>query len=62
MAAMEGAGGEAAIAQAHTWADSGDAAALAHSVPDIVRLLNSKDAGEAMRAMAEGRQARFSGQ
>ena len=53
---------QAAIAQARTWADSGDAAALAHSIPDIIRLLNSQDASEAMRAMAEGRPARFSGQ
>jgi enoyl-CoA hydratase/carnithine racemase len=53
---------QAAMAQAQTWADSGDAAALARSVPDIVRLLNSRDASEAMRAMAEGRPAMFSGQ
>jgi crotonobetainyl-CoA hydratase len=36
-------------------------AALAHSVPDIIRLLNSRDAAEAMRAMAEGRPPQFSG-
>ena len=52
---------QAAMEQAQTWADLGEAAALNHSVPDIVRLLNSRDAQEAMRAMAEGRQAHFSG-
>jgi enoyl-CoA hydratase len=49
-------------AQAQSWADGGGAAAFAHSVPDIIRLLNSRDAAEAMRAMAEGRAAVFSGQ
>ena len=53
---------QAALAQAQSWADGGDAAAFAHSVPDIIRLLNSRDAAEAMRAMAEGRAAVFSGQ
>lgn len=53
---------QAAMAQAQTWADHGEAAALAHCVPDIVRLLNSRDAKEAMRAMAEGRLPVFSGQ
>jgi enoyl-CoA hydratase len=53
---------QAAMAQAQTWADHGESAALAHSVPDIIRLLNSRDAAEAMRAMAEGRQPIFSGQ
>ncbi len=53
---------QAALAQAQTWADHGEAAALVHSVPDIVRLLNSRDATEAMRAMAEGRPPIFSGQ
>jgi enoyl-CoA hydratase len=52
---------QAAMAQAQTWADQGEAAALAHSVPDIIRLLNSRDAAEAMRAMAEGRTPVFSG-
>jgi enoyl-CoA hydratase/carnithine racemase len=52
---------QAAMAQAQAWADHGEAAALAHSVPDIVRLLNSHDATEAMRAMSEGRAPRFSG-
>jgi enoyl-CoA hydratase len=52
---------QAAMAQAQTWADSGDAAALTHSVPDIIRLLNSRDAAEAMRAAAEGRAPVFSG-
>jgi enoyl-CoA hydratase len=53
---------QAALAQAQTWADDGEAAALAHSVPDIVRLLNSADAREAMRAAAEGRAPVFSGE
>jgi enoyl-CoA hydratase len=53
---------QAAMEQAQTWADHGEAAALTHSVPDIMRLLNSRDAQEAMRAMAEGRPAHFSGQ
>ena len=53
---------QAALAQAQTWANSGDAAAFAHSVPDIVRLLNSRDAAEAMRALTEGRTPEFSGQ
>ena len=53
---------QAALAQAQTSADHGEAAALVHSVPDIVRLLNSRDATEAMRAMAEGRPPIFSGQ
>jgi enoyl-CoA hydratase len=52
---------QAALAQAQSWADGGDAAAFAHSVPDIIRLLNSRDAAEAMRAMAEGRAPSFSG-
>jgi enoyl-CoA hydratase len=52
---------QAALAQAQTWADRGEAAALAHSVPDIIRLLNSRDAAEAMRAMAEGRPPKFTG-
>src|SRR5262249_11243735 len=52
---------QAAMAQAQRWADHGEAAALTHSVPDIVRLLNSRDAGEAMRAAAEGRAPNFSG-
>lgn len=51
---------QAAMQQAQTWADHGEAAALTHSVPDIIRLLNSRDAQEAMRAMAEGRPAHFS--
>src|SRR5436305_5537871 len=46
---------QAMLAQAQSWADSGDAAAFGHSVPDIIRLLNSDDAREAMRAMAEAR-------
>lgn len=53
---------QAAMEQAQTWADHGEATALSHSVPDITRLLNSRDAREAMRAMAEGRPAHFSGQ
>ena len=53
---------QAALAQAQTWADGGEAAALSHSVPDIVRLLNSRDASEAMRAAAEGRVPVFSGE
>jgi enoyl-CoA hydratase len=52
----------AALAQAQTWADHGEAAAFAHSIPDIIRLLNSDDAAEAMRAMTEGRPPNFSGQ
>lgn len=52
---------QAALAQAQTWADRGETAALAHSVPDIIRLLNSRDAAEAMRAMTEGRPPVFSG-
>lgn len=52
---------QAALAQAQSWADKGDAAAFGHSVPDIIRLLNSDDAREAMRAMAEARLPKFSG-
>jgi enoyl-CoA hydratase len=52
---------QAALAQAQTWADAGDAAAFAHSVPDIIRLLNSRDAAEAVRAMKEGRTPVFAG-
>lgn len=52
---------QAAMEQAQTWADHGEATALTHSVPDIIRLLNSRDAQEAMRAMAEGRPPQFSG-
>jgi enoyl-CoA hydratase/carnithine racemase len=52
---------QAALAQAQTWADRGEAAALAHSVPDIIRLLNSRDASEAMRATVEGRPPKFTG-
>jgi enoyl-CoA hydratase len=54
-------GVQAALAQAQAWADHGEAAALARSVPDIIRLLNSRDAAEAMRAMAEQRPPVFSG-
>jgi enoyl-CoA hydratase/carnithine racemase len=53
---------QAALAQAQTWADGGDAAAFAHSIPDIIRLLNSRDATEALRAMTEGRAPSFTGQ
>ena len=53
---------QAALAQAQTWADGGDAAAFAHSIPDIIRLLNSRDASEALRAMTEGRAPSFTGQ
>lgn len=53
---------QAALAQAQTWADHGEAAALARSVPDIIHLLNSRDAKEAMRAAAEGRAPQFSGE
>jgi enoyl-CoA hydratase len=52
---------QAAMAQAQTWANHGEAAALTHCIPDIIRLLNSRDAWEAMQAMTEGRQAHFSG-
>ena len=52
---------QAAMAQAQVWADRGEAAALALAVPDIVRLLNSRDAAEAMRAMSEQRPPTFSG-
>ena len=52
---------QAAMDQAQSWADHGEAVALTHSVPDIIRLLNSRDAQEAMRAMAEGRPPQFSG-
>jgi enoyl-CoA hydratase len=53
---------QAALAQAQTWADHGEGAALSHSMPDIIRLLNSRDAKEAMRAAAEGRAPVFSGE
>ena len=53
---------QAAMAQAQTWVDHGDKAALAHSVPDIIRLLNSRDAQEAMRATMEGRAPVFTAQ
>jgi enoyl-CoA hydratase/carnithine racemase len=53
---------QAALAQAQIWADRGEGAALSHSVPDIVRLLISRDASEAMRAAAEGRAPVFSGE
>jgi enoyl-CoA hydratase len=53
---------QAALAQAQTWADRGEAAALSHSVPDIIRLLSSRDTKEAMRAAADGRAAVFSGE
>jgi enoyl-CoA hydratase/carnithine racemase len=52
---------QAALAQAQSWADGGNAAAFADAVPDIIRLLNSRDATEAMRAMAEGRAPKFLG-
>lgn len=52
---------QAALAQAQTWADRGEHAALTHSVSDIIRLLSSADAREAMRAAAEGRPPVFSG-
>jgi enoyl-CoA hydratase len=51
----------AALDQAQTWADHGEAAALTHSVPDIIRLVSSRDAQEAIGAMAEGRAPHFSG-
>jgi Enoyl-CoA hydratase/isomerase len=43
---------QAALAQAQTWADRGEAAALAHSVPDIIRLLSSADASRGRRPRA----------
>ena len=52
---------QAAMAQAQTGADHGEAAALKHSVPDIMRLLNSRDAAEAMHPMVEGRPPALSG-
>jgi enoyl-CoA hydratase/carnithine racemase len=50
---------EAALAQAQAWADVTDAAGFARSIPDIIRLLNTKDAAESYRAMKEGRAPRF---
>jgi hypothetical protein len=52
---------QAAMAQTQTWADHGETAALAHSLPDIVRLLNLCDVAEAMRAISEGTVPQFSG-
>ena len=46
---------QAAMAQAQTWADQ--AAALTHTVPDIVRPLNSHDTSEAMQAAGRGTRA-----
>jgi enoyl-CoA hydratase/carnithine racemase len=53
---------QAVMAQAHTWADQGEAAALALSVPTMLRLLNSRDVAEIARARSEGRSPEFSGQ
>jgi enoyl-CoA hydratase len=53
---------QAAMAQAQTWMNHGDKAALAHSVPDIIRLLNSSDAKEAMSAAMARRAPVFTGQ
>lgn len=52
---------QAAVAQAQAWADASDLAGFARSVPDILRLLNSRDAAEAYRGMAEGRAPVFTG-
>ena len=52
---------QAAVGQALAWAHGGDAAGFARSIPDILMLLQSSDAAEAMRAMREGRPPRFSG-
>jgi enoyl-CoA hydratase len=53
---------QAVMAQARTWADQGEAAAIALSVPTMLRLLNSRDVAEVARAMAERRSPEFSGQ
>jgi hypothetical protein len=37
-------------------------AVAAYIIPDIIRLLNSRDASEALRAMTEGRAPGFTGQ
>jgi enoyl-CoA hydratase len=52
---------QAAIGQALAWAHGGDAAGLARSIPDILMLLQSSDAAEAVRAMHEGRAPDFTG-
>jgi enoyl-CoA hydratase/carnithine racemase len=51
---------EAALAQADAWAGVCDAAGFGRSIPDIIRLLNTKDVAEALRAMEEGRAPSFS--
>lgn len=51
----------AAIGQAQAWADGGDIAGLARSIPDILLLLQSRDVAEALQAHAAGRQAVFEG-
>jgi enoyl-CoA hydratase/carnithine racemase len=51
----------AALGQVQAWADGGDAAAFARSIPDIVRLVNTQDSAEAIRARMEGRAPVFVG-
>jgi enoyl-CoA hydratase len=53
---------QASLAQARNWARAAEAAALADAVPQLVRLLNSADASEAMAAMRQARVPVFIGQ
>jgi enoyl-CoA hydratase len=51
----------AAIAQARAWAEGGEGAGFARSIPDMLELLQSRDVAEAMQAMQENRAPRFTG-
>jgi enoyl-CoA hydratase/carnithine racemase len=52
---------QAALAHAQLWRDEGDATAIARIVPDIMRLLNTEDAAEVLRAHVENREPVFHG-
>jgi enoyl-CoA hydratase len=52
---------EAALAQLQAWSDGGDVAGFACSVSDVIRLLNTQDATEALHARMQNRAPVFVG-
>jgi enoyl-CoA hydratase/carnithine racemase len=51
----------AAIGHARAWAEGGEVAGFARSIPDMLDLLQSSDVAEAMQAMQENRAPKFTG-
>jgi enoyl-CoA hydratase/carnithine racemase len=51
----------AAIDHARAWAEGGEVAGFARSIPDMLDLLQSSDVAEAMQAMQENRAPKFTG-